>query len=94
VNVALYVTATWLLPLMTELAKNLIPIFFFFPPPFFSAQWRKYWPGRRTIQPSSCRKCKNKFLGELSQVAGHEGVHIARSEISGIVADEGRLIEF
>jgi hypothetical protein len=83
-NVALYVTATWALPLMAELAKNPDT----HPSILLSSTGVKYLPGAGLFALFMQKAAQNNFLGALSQVAGPAGVHIARSEISGIVADE------
>lgn len=83
-NVGLYVAATWALPLMTELAKDANPR----PAFLLSSTGIERLPGSVMFSLFQQKAAQRNFMDALAQVAEPAGIHVARSQINGIVADE------
>lgn len=83
-SVGLYVTAVWALPHLTELAKspNARPTF------LLTSTNIQDLPGSLFFSLFMGKAAQRNFLGAFNQIAAPAGVHVARSEINGIVADE------
>lgn len=82
-NIGQYVAASWALPLLAEVAKQegTHPSF------LLNSSGISYMPVTGMFSLSMQKAAQNNFLGSLAQVAGPKGVHVARIDINGQVAD-------
>jgi hypothetical protein len=83
-NIGQYVTVSWALPLMTEVAKTPGT----HPSILLSSTGIRYLPGAGLFSLFMMKAAQRNFHDALATVAGPAGIHVARSEINGIVADE------
>jgi len=83
-NIGQYVAASWALPLLEEVAKELgtHPSF------FLNSSGVSYDPLPFSFSLSMMKAAQNNFLGSLAKVAGPNGVHVGRIDINGVVSDE------
>lgn len=82
-SVGIYVAATWALPYLAESAQNGgHPSF------FLSGSGIGYRPFNPFFSLSMQKAAQNNFLQSFEQIAGPEGVHVARLDINGIVTPD------
>ena len=83
-NVGIYVAATWALPLLAESAKSpgAHPSF------LLSGSGIGYRPFVPFFSLSMQKAAQSNFLLSFEQVAGPQGVHVARVDINGVVSPD------
>lgn len=86
-NIGLYVTAAWALPLLESNAQSKShPCFF-----ITGGQiWDHPFPAYFSL--SMQKAAQVNFAGSLSQVAGPKGIHVATVSVGGVVKDEDPVL--
>ena len=86
-GVGIYVVATWAVPRLAETAKSGSPAAF-----LLSGSGINYQPLAPFFSLSMQKAAQSNFLKSLDQIAGPQGVHVARLDINGMVSPEDDIL--